>query len=99
LFFFFLLHIVYHCGSELGWSSPFKFKAMENGTDWSPRLIMYGDLGNVNAQSLTRLQKESLHGAFDAIIHNGDFAYDMDSVSWRPSRDPGPVFFGIKSRD
>ena len=54
---------------------------MENGTDWSPRLIMYGDLGNVNAQSLTRLQNESLFGMFDAIIHNGDFAYDMDTVS------------------
>jgi acid phosphatase type 7 len=38
-------------------------------------------MGNKNAQSLPRLQQESQRGHFDAILHVGDFAYDMDTVS------------------
>lgn len=54
---------------------------MKSGTDWSPRLVVYGDLGNENAQSLSRLQEETVRGMYDAVLHIGDFAYDMDSVS------------------
>lgn len=36
-------------------------------------------MGNENAQSLARLQEESQRQMYDAIIHVGDFAYDMDS--------------------
>ena len=71
---------VYHVGSNQGWSEIFYFSAMKNGTDWLPRLAIYGDLGNENAQSLTRLQREAHLGEYDAIIHVGDFAYDMNSV-------------------
>jgi len=53
---------------------------MKNGQDWSPRFAIYGDLGNENAQSLTRLQEEVQLGMYDAVIHVGDFAYDMDTV-------------------
>lgn len=53
---------------------------MRAGTDWSPTLAVYGDLGNENAQSLTRLQRETDHGMYDAVLHVGDFAYDMNSV-------------------
>jgi hypothetical protein len=52
---------------------------MKDGTDWSPSLAVYGDLGNDNAQSLTRLQEEVQMGMYDAILHVGDFAYDMDT--------------------
>ena len=46
---------------------------------WSPRLAVYGDLGSDNAQSLPRLQREAQEGLYDAVLHVGDFAYDMDA--------------------
>ncbi len=52
---------------------------MENRTDWSPRFAIYGDMGNENAQSLARLQQGTQDGTFDAILHVGDFGYDLDS--------------------
>ena len=36
-------------------------------------------MGNENAQSLGRLQEETQRGLYDAVIHVGDFAYDMHS--------------------
>jgi hypothetical protein len=42
---------------------------------------MFSDMGNVNPQSLTRLQEETALGYYDAILHVGDFAYDMNTVS------------------
>lgn len=38
-------------------------------------------MGNENAQSLARLQEETQRGLYDVILHVGDFAYDMDTVS------------------
>lgn len=49
--------------------------------NWAPSIAIYGDMGNVNAQSLPRLQAETQDGMYDAIIHVGDFAYNMDDVS------------------
>ncbi|CAG0881669.1 unnamed protein product [Cyprideis torosa] len=69
---------LYHVGSKEGWSSLFVMKVPLNGTNWSPRFAIYGDLGAENAQSLPRLQEEVQAGMYDAIIHVGDFAYDMD---------------------
>ncbi|BET01030.1 Purple acid [Nesidiocoris tenuis] len=68
---------VYHCGSDLGWSDEFWFTTVNNGTEWSPRLAVYGDMGNENARSLPYLQKDIISGLYDAILHVGDFAYDM----------------------
>ncbi|XP_071789353.1 acid phosphatase type 7-like isoform X1 [Asterias amurensis] len=70
---------VYRCGSNKGWSSLFFFTALRDGTDWSPRLVIYGDMGNENAQSLGRLQIGAQKGSFDAILHVGDFAYDFNN--------------------
>ncbi|KAI0213631.1 Acid phosphatase type 7 [Lamellibrachia satsuma] len=67
----------YHVGSPLGWSDLYSFKAMENGTNWTVRLAVFGDMGNENARSLGRLQEETQRGHFDAFLHVGDFAYDM----------------------
>lgn len=36
-------------------------------------------MGNENAKSLVRLQEETQREMYDAILHVGDFAYDMDS--------------------
>ena len=54
---------------------------------------MYGDMGNKNARSLARLQEEAQKGHFDMVLHVGDFAYNMDWVSfvfcsklWRRTR-------------
>ena len=35
-------------------------------------------MGNVNAVSLPRLQRETQSGMYDMILHVGDFAYDMN---------------------
>lgn len=70
---------VYHVGSYKGWSPQFFFKTLPIGNNWSPRIALFGDMGNENAQSLTRLQEESQRGIYDTIIHVGDFAYDMNS--------------------
>ncbi|KAK7493511.1 hypothetical protein BaRGS_00015222 [Batillaria attramentaria] len=69
----------YVCGSDQGWSEMFSFTAMKAGSDWSPRFAIYGDLGNINAQSLPRLQLETESGMYDAVLHVGDFAYDLDT--------------------
>ena len=39
-------------------------------------------MGNVNAQSLPRLQKETQKGFYDLILHVGDFAYNLDTVQY-----------------
>ncbi|CAD5113759.1 DgyrCDS2925 [Dimorphilus gyrociliatus] len=71
---------IYHCGSpDGGWSSVYFFRAIKDGSHWSPRFAIYGDMGNVNAQSLSRLQEEVQRGHFDAILHVGDFAYNLDT--------------------
>lgn len=70
----------YRCGSDLGWSAIYSFHTPPcSRDDWSPTLAIYGDMGNENAQSLAHLQKEAQQQMYDAIIHVGDFAYDMDS--------------------
>ena len=69
---------MYQCGSELGWSNVFLFEtAPEDSEEWAPHIVIFGDMGNENAQSLPRLQKEAHSGLYDAAIHVGDFAYDM----------------------
>lgn len=71
----------YHVGGPEGWSEVFWFTTMKEGSNWSPRLAIYGDLGNDNGQSIPRLQAEVARGAFDAILHVGDMAYNLESVS------------------
>ncbi|XP_020804888.1 acid phosphatase type 7 isoform X3 [Drosophila serrata] len=68
----------YHCGSDLGWSATYWFRTHFDHSDWSPSLAIYGDMGVVNAVSLPALQRETQRGQYDAIIHVGDFAYDME---------------------
>ncbi|KAK3578701.1 hypothetical protein CHS0354_008558 [Potamilus streckersoni] len=71
---------VYHCGNpKYGWSEVFYFINRLEDANWSPRIAMFGDMGNINAQSLPRLQREAEMGMYDAVLHVGDFAYDMDS--------------------
>ena len=55
----------------------FYFKTFPNGTEWSPRFVVFGDLGNVNGRTLGRLQDQVQRGEHDLILHLGDMAYDM----------------------
>ncbi|KAH9504726.1 Acid phosphatase type 7 [Bulinus truncatus] len=69
----------YVVGSETyGWSDKFTFTTWPAGNNWSPSLVIFGDMGNENAQSLPRMQMDALTGMYDAVLHVGDFAYDMD---------------------
>ena len=53
---------------------------MPAGLDWSPKLLVYGDMGKEGgSQSLPALYKEAASGDYNAILHVGDFAYDLDS--------------------
>lgn len=72
-------HYIYHVGSSLGWSDQFWFETPPQENNWAPQVAIFGDMGNENAQSLARLQEESQQHMYDAILHVGDFAYDMDS--------------------
>ncbi|CAF0951051.1 unnamed protein product [Adineta steineri] len=68
---------IYHVGSSYGWSSVYSFRTIPHENRKS--FAVYGDLGVVNAQSLARLQREAQLDYYDAILHVGDFAYDMDA--------------------
>ncbi|XP_064621552.1 acid phosphatase type 7-like isoform X1 [Lineus longissimus] len=68
---------VYRCGSPSNWSRVYNFTTMQDGTNWSPRLAIYGDMGFKNAKSMPFLLKEMEKGDFDAVLHVGDMAYDM----------------------
>ncbi|KAI6194353.1 Purple acid phosphatase [Aphelenchoides besseyi] len=68
---------VYRVGSEYGWSSIYSFVGLKNRTDDKFTVAVYGDMGNINARSLGKLQQMSQNGEFDMIIHNGDLAYDL----------------------
>jgi len=48
---------------------------LNTGTDWSPQLAIYGDMGSTNARSLSRLIDETDSGNFDAILHIGKFTF------------------------
>jgi len=61
----------YHCGYSEAWSSLYTFTAMPTTSDWSPRFAIFGDMGNVNAKSVGRLQEETQAGNFDAMLHVG----------------------------
>ncbi|XP_014257368.1 acid phosphatase type 7-like [Cimex lectularius] len=74
---------MYHCGSDYGWSEMFWFWTVSNESDWIPRLAIYGDMGNINARSLPILQEEIQRNMYDAVIHVGDMAYDMNDNNGR----------------
>lgn len=67
----------YRVGSSLGWSDVLEMKTIPVGISWSPRIALFGDMGNENAVSLPFLQREVGEGLYDAVIHVGDMAYDM----------------------
>lgn len=73
----------YRVGSnEHGWSPIFTFKAKKDfSKDPITRVIIYGDLGISPENELTidSILNETQVFDYDAIVHNGDFAYDFNS--------------------
>jgi len=61
----------YIVGCSDNWSKTFTMTTLNNGTDWSPRLAIYGDMGSFNAHALPRLKGHTNAGHFDAILHIG----------------------------
>jgi len=80
----------YVVGNEIERSEKFTFKTQPAG-DWSPRLCIYGDLGNVNGQSIPQIQLEVDQGMYDAVIHAGDLAYNM----WEEDGQMGDTFMNM----
>ena len=46
--------------------------ALKNGTDWSPRFAVYGDLGFLNGISMPFLTKETSSRNWDVVLHLGE---------------------------
>ncbi|UYV74648.1 ACP7, partial [Cordylochernes scorpioides] len=67
----------YNVGGKDGWSPLYTLQAKKSGSDWSPRLALYGDLGNENGRSIATLQTMAQQGDIDCVLHFGDMAYDM----------------------
>jgi predicted MPP superfamily phosphohydrolase len=57
------------------WSEVFSFQTKTKGVVYA----VYGDFGEANDRSLDRLIEETKKEIIDAVLHVGDFAYDLDS--------------------
>uniref|UniRef100_A0A1B0BP11 Purple acid phosphatase n=1 Tax=Glossina palpalis gambiensis TaxID=67801 RepID=A0A1B0BP11_9MUSC len=69
----------YYCGSDLGWSRKYWFCVPQKNENWSPSLAIYGDMGLTYAYSLPYLSDDVQNRMYNAVIHNGDFAYNLES--------------------
>ena len=45
---------------------------LKDGTDWSPRFAVFGDLGLVNGISIPFLINETNSRNWDIVLHNGE---------------------------
>ena len=68
------------CGSAGDWSEEYTLRSL-GVSGWSPRFAVYGDMGTENAVSLPWLVEEATTGDIDAVLHLGDFAYNLFNVS------------------
>ena len=62
--------------SSDSWSDSLSFTMPPSG-DEPLRLIVYGDLGLVNAVSVQKVIDEVAGGEADVVLHLGDYAYDL----------------------
>ena len=49
----------------------YSFRSIKSGTDWSPRLLVYGDMGDINARSLAQMTLEVQQDRYDLVLHVG----------------------------
>ncbi|KAJ8303384.1 hypothetical protein KUTeg_019780 [Tegillarca granosa] len=57
-------------------SGPFYFHTPTKDTAFAHEFLVYGDLG-AQSDSIPRLDTEALSGRYSAVLHIGDFAYNM----------------------
>uniref|UniRef100_A0A183BKX1 Purple acid phosphatase n=1 Tax=Globodera pallida TaxID=36090 RepID=A0A183BKX1_GLOPA len=69
----------YRVGSQFGWSSIFSFVGLQERPGGGFKYAVFGDMGNINARSLGKLQREAQEGEFDMVLHVGDLAYNLDT--------------------
>jgi len=69
----------YRVGSSYGWSNIFTFVGLKERPEGGYKYAVYGDMGNINARSLGKIQREAQDGDFDVILHVGDLAYNLDT--------------------
>lgn len=60
-------------------STSYTFTAKDLANASQIKMAIYGDLGLINGQSIPRLIKDVDEQKYDLIIHNGDFAYDLNT--------------------
>lgn len=73
---------VYRCGSSQGWSRRFRFRALNDGPHWSPRLAVFGDMGTDNPKALPRLRRDTQQGMYDAVLHVGEASARVRLEVW-----------------
>eukprot|EP01095_Lingulamoeba_sp_RSL-Kostka_P015437 TRINITY_DN70_c3_g1_i1.p1 TRINITY_DN70_c3_g1~~TRINITY_DN70_c3_g1_i1.p1 ORF type:complete len:479 (-),score=131.96 TRINITY_DN70_c3_g1_i1:59-1444(-) len=61
---------------DYGFSTVYSFRTKSL---MPSKFAVFGDFGDVNAVSLGHLQNLTLQNEIDAVIHVGDFAYDLDT--------------------
>jgi len=71
----------YYSVESSGQKSPtFSFVTMQEGNNWIPKFLVYGDMGrHGGAQALPSLVNSVKSGYPTGIIHVGDFAYDLST--------------------
>ena len=57
----------YRVGSDLGWSDMMMMRTVPSGHNWSPNIVMFGDMGNENAISLPFIQRETGDGWYPTL--------------------------------
>lgn len=69
----------YHVGSKYGWSPIFWFYGLKERPEGGYRYAVFGDMGNINARSLGKLQEMAQKHEIDVVLHIGDFAYNLNT--------------------
>ena len=63
----------YQCGYGSDWSKVFTMYVLKDGTDWSPRFVIYGDLGYQNGnRSIPLLRNQTNDRQWDVVLHVGE---------------------------
>ena len=85
------LNAVYACGIVGAWSDVYAFTTTPADPHWSPRIVIYGDMGVKNIHALSFVAEGAEMGLVDSVLHIGDIAYDMNDNESRR----GDLFFNM----
>ena len=57
------------------------FHVVPNVAAGQERFAVFGDFGIINDESMTDLIASAAKGAYDSVLHVGDWAYDLDGIA------------------